>query len=69
MRMKPREVEKILLDDGWVHKATKGSHKHFVHPVKAGKVTVPQHPGDSIDRTLLERILKQAGISPERSLK
>ncbi|MEM5779798.1 MAG: type II toxin-antitoxin system HicA family toxin [Lawsonibacter sp.] len=60
--MRPREVEKILTDDGWIYKTTKGSHKHFVHPTKPGKVTVPQHPGDTIDKTLLNKILKQAGL-------
>lgn len=60
--MRPREVEKLIADDGWIYKATKGSHKHFVHPAKPGKVTIPQHPGDAIDKTLLKRILKQAGL-------
>lgn len=61
--MRPREVEKIILADGWRYKETKGSHKHFVHPEKPGKVTIPQHPGDTIDATLLKRILKQAGLN------
>lgn len=60
--MRPKEVEKLLLADGWVYKTTKGSHKHFVHPTKPGKVTVPQHPGDTIDKTLLSKILQQAGL-------
>ena len=60
--MRPREVEKILLKDGWIYKETKGSHKHFVHPSKPGKVTVPQHPGNSIDKTLFKQILRQAGL-------
>ena len=60
--MRPKEVEKLLLADGWVYKTTKGSHKHFVHPAKPGKVTVPQHPGDTIDKTLLSKILQQAGL-------
>ncbi len=60
--MHPREVEKIIAKDGWVYKETKGSHKHFVHPEKPGKVTIPQHAGDTIDKTLLKRILKQAGL-------
>lgn len=60
--MRPRDVEKIIVADGWVYKTTKGSDKHFVHPTKPGKVTIPQHPGDTIDATLLKRILKQAGL-------
>ena len=60
--MRPREVEKIIVADGWVYKETKGSHKHFIHPTKSGKVTIPQHSGDTIDKTLLKSILKQAGL-------
>ena len=51
--MRPRDVEKMIAADGWVYKTTKGSHKHFVHPTK---------PGDTIDATLLKKILKQAGL-------
>ena len=50
--MRPRDVEKMIAADGWVYKTTKGSHKHFV----------PQHAGDTIDATLLKKILKQAGL-------
>lgn len=60
--MKTREIEKILLADGWYHKNTKGSHKQFVHPTKPGKVTVPQHKGD-LDIKTAKSILAQAGIS------
>lgn len=60
--MRPREVEKIIMDDGWVYKETKGSNKHFIHLTKPGKVTIPQHAGDTIDKTLLKRILAQAGL-------
>ncbi len=60
--MRPRDIEKIIMDDGWVYKTTKGSHKHFVHPTKPGKVTIPQHSGDTIDKLLYARILKQAGL-------
>lgn len=60
--MRPRDVEKIITDDGWVYKTTKGGHKHFIHPIKPGKVTIPQHSGDTIDKTLLAKILKQAGL-------
>ena len=44
--MKPlssREIIKLLKDDGWELKRVEGSHHHFIHPNKPGKVTVP-HP-------------------------
>ena len=55
------EVEKLLLADGWVFKNAKGSHCHYVHPAKSGKVTVPYHAGD-IPPIVVKAILRQAGL-------
>ena len=60
--MRSREVEKMIRADGWVYKKSKGGHKHFEHPTKPGKVTIPQHPGDSINNETYKQILKQAGL-------
>jgi len=59
--MKFRELEKLLLTDGWIFKNAKGSHYQYVHPTKSGKVTVPYHPGD-IAPIVVKAILKQAGL-------
>ncbi len=59
--MRAREVEKALVDDGWYFVKQVGSHKHFKHPTKIGKVTIPIHPGD-IDKRTEKSILKQAGL-------
>jgi len=56
-----REVENKLLADRWTLKNVKGSHYHYVHPVKTGKVTVPYHPGD-IPPIIVKAIMKQAGL-------
>jgi predicted RNA binding protein YcfA (HicA-like mRNA interferase family) len=60
--MRPIDVERIIRGDGWIYKNTRGGHKQFIHPTKSGKVTIPQHPGDSIDKVFLDKILKQAGM-------
>lgn len=60
--MRFREVEKIILADGWVYKNTRGSHNQYVHPTKPGKVTIPKHPGD-LDPTTVKSIFRQASIS------
>ncbi len=61
--MKPREIERIILDDGWVYKNTKGDHKHFVHPTKPGKVTIPQSKKKSdLHPKTVKSILAQAGL-------
>lgn len=59
--MKFREIEKQLLDDGWYLVAQKGSHRHYKHPTKHGKVTIPDHRGD-LDIKTARSILKQAGL-------
>lgn len=59
--MRFREIEKIVQADGWVHKSTKGSHCQYIHPVKPGKVTIPNHTGD-VPMIVVKSILKQAGI-------
>lgn len=59
--MKFKEVEKLLLEDGWKFKGAKGSHYQYIHPNKKGKVTVPRHNGDLNIKTV-KTILKQAGI-------
>ncbi|KIR03206.1 hypothetical protein P261_02021 [Lachnospiraceae bacterium TWA4] len=59
--MRAREVEKRLLQDGWYEVKQVGSHRHFKHPTKKGKVTIPIHTGD-IDKRTEKSILKQAGL-------
>lgn len=60
--MKFKEIERILLKDGWIFKNAKGSHCQYIHPQKSGKVTVPNHRGD-ISPIIIKSILKQAGLS------
>lgn len=59
--MRFREIEKIILDDGWKLKKVTGSHYSYTHPTKSGKVTIPCHAGDLDPRTI-KSILKQAGL-------
>jgi predicted RNA binding protein YcfA (HicA-like mRNA interferase family) len=56
-----REVEKIILNDGWYQVGQKGSHHQYRHPTKKGKVTIPEHSGD-INNDTVKSILRQAGI-------
>lgn len=59
--MRFREVERLLLDDGWVFKNARGSHYQYIHSTKPGKITIPNHPGD-LDKRTVREILRQAGI-------
>jgi predicted RNA binding protein YcfA (HicA-like mRNA interferase family) len=63
MKKKVRDMIEIIKADGWFLITQKGSHMHFKHPSKPGKVTVPYHRGsDMLDHFLVESILKQAGL-------
>ena len=45
--MRFREIEKLVLDDGWRLTDVNGSHHQYKHPSKPGKVTIPNHRGDA----------------------
>jgi predicted RNA binding protein YcfA (HicA-like mRNA interferase family) len=61
--MKYRDVVKMLERDGWFLVRTKGSHRVYHHPTKAGNVIVSVHnPGKDIATGTYKAILKQAGI-------
>ena len=62
MPLKPREMERLILADGWVLKAQVGSHRQYVHPTKEGKVTIPFHKGKELDRRTDLSIRRQAGL-------
>ncbi len=53
-----RELIKILSKLNFEFKRQKGSHKFFQH--SDGRTTlIPDHPGEQIDRGLLNKIIKQ----------
>jgi predicted RNA binding protein YcfA (HicA-like mRNA interferase family) len=59
--MNSKELIKQLEDDGWTLRGVKGSHHIFVHPAKAGHLSVP-HPKSELGKGLLNKLLKQAGL-------
>lgn len=60
--MRFRDIERIILDDGWYFIKQVGSHRHYKHPTKPGKVTIPNHGGKDINPTTVKQIMKQAGL-------
>ena len=61
MPLKPKEMERIILADGWIFKSQVGSHKNYIHPIKPGKVTIPFHCKD-LPKGTESSIKKQAGL-------
>jgi predicted RNA binding protein YcfA (HicA-like mRNA interferase family) len=56
-----REVIRALLDNGWFVVGQTGSHRHFKHSTKRGKVTVP-HPSKNLPVGTLKSIERQSGV-------
>lgn len=61
MPKKPREMEQILFKDGWYVDSQVGSHRHYKHPSKPGKVTIPFHCKE-LTKFVERSIQKQAGL-------
>lgn len=64
--MKFKEVEKMLIENGWYLVYVRGRHYQYKHLYKNGKITIPRHNKDVNIKTL-NSILKQAGIKNKES--
>ena len=62
---KVRDAIRMEERDGWRLARTRGSHRHYHHPEKAGTVTIPGHPRDDVASGTWLSILKQAGLREE----
>ncbi len=61
MERDSRKIIKLLEADGWALIGVTGSHHHFKHPIKFGKVTVP-HPKKDMPVGTVRSVLKLAGL-------
>jgi len=59
--MNSKQLIGIIKADGWFHVGTVGSHHHFKHAEKKGKVTIP-YPKKDLPIGTIQSILKQAGL-------
>jgi predicted RNA binding protein YcfA (HicA-like mRNA interferase family) len=62
MPMKVREVIRLLEQNGWTEMRSKGSHRHFKHPIHPSVITVPGNDGKELAPGTLNAILKKAGL-------
>jgi predicted RNA binding protein YcfA (HicA-like mRNA interferase family) len=58
--MNSRDIIARLTEDGWVPVHIRGSHHHYKHPMKPGRVTVP-HPKKDLPLGTVRNIFKLAG--------
>ena len=61
MPKRPIDMEREILKDGWTFDSQTGAHRHYKHPTKPGKVTIPFHSKD-LTKATENSIRKQAGI-------
>jgi predicted RNA binding protein YcfA (HicA-like mRNA interferase family) len=60
--MKYRDLIREVEDHGWVKTGQVGSHRHFEHATKPGKVTIPGKPNEDVHPKTLKSIRRQAGL-------
>lgn len=66
MPKKVKEAIAIVKRDGWKQDSMEGSHRHFKHSTKSGKVTIPGHKGEDLRPEIWQSILRQAQITREQ---
>ena len=64
MERDSRKIIAKLLAEGWFQIGVTGSHHHFKHVSRIGKVTVP-HPKKDLPRGTIASIARQAGWKKE----
>lgn len=61
MLMSPKQMIKLLKENGFIEERQNGSHKLFVNPVTGKRTTVPYHSKD-LKKGTEQQILKDAGL-------
>jgi len=64
--MKIRDVIKLIETDGWYPIGQEGSHRHYKHPTKKGRVTIAGHPSKDLHPKTLQSVLRQAGLEGDK---
>lgn len=59
-----KQLEKLLMQLGFVILRQKGSHKFYKH-ADGRYTTIPHHPGENLSRPLIRTILNQIDFSSE----
>jgi predicted RNA binding protein YcfA (HicA-like mRNA interferase family) len=65
--VKVREAIRVIERDGWELTRTRGSHRQYRHPTKAGLVTIAGPLSDDLHPRTWRSIQRQAQLGEERS--
>jgi predicted RNA binding protein YcfA (HicA-like mRNA interferase family) len=63
--VKVKEAIRRVEGAGWKLARTRGSHRQYRHPNRAGVVTIAGKPSDTLHPKTWASIVKQAGISEQ----
>lgn len=64
--MKCSELMRLLKSDGWFVVRQEGSHVMMRHPIKDGRLVVPNHGPKEVKKGLLAALLKMAEIKTNK---
>lgn len=62
LRVKIKDVVKMIEKDGWFVVRSRGSHRQFKHKTKKGLVTIAGKPSAEMAPGTLNSVLRQAGL-------
>lgn len=62
MNLSPKHLIKLLEQNGFFYKRSRGSHQIYYNPLTNKTVIVPIHGGKDIKKGTFLAIIKQAGI-------
>ncbi len=65
MKLTPHYLIRILEQNGFFFKRSKGSHKLFYNPITNKTVIVPDHNNKELKKGTFHAILRQAGIDKD----
>jgi predicted RNA binding protein YcfA (HicA-like mRNA interferase family) len=64
---KVRDAIRLVEEDGWYLVRVRGSHRHYKHPEKVGTVTIAGRPSIDLPRGTWSSILRQAGLTEDKT--
>ena len=60
--MKAKEIEKLVINNGWFFVRQNGSHRIYKHETLIGIVVIPFHSSKDLPKGTEQSIFKKAGI-------
>ena len=62
MEYTAKELERLIMQNGWYLVGQKGSHRHYKHAILPGKISIPFHKPDNVKIGTALNIIRAARI-------